>query len=326
MMRVIVCLHQSPNQSEGIKMNTFKFAVTTLTFLVANLSHAGDTSAGYDIFLLAGQSNMAGRGNLASTDPEPVSQWNTAIKMWDHAQGKIVQAKDPIIHQDPLQAGKMGLGMSFANDHIAALRAAGYTNRKVLLVGAAWGGTGFNATATHNWTPTGDLASGAVNRANAAIAAALAAYPTSHFRGILWHQGESDIKGGDITESPTYQSKLVQLISNFRSNIKVSGVAVSTNAMVVIGVPTPCFMTSCSNISSSSNGTLADRTSYLTMANNIQAAITHSGCVGNNNLTWNLGTDGVHYDRPGQRAMGKRYREKFHELAMGVAQTKCSSS
>ncbi len=309
-------------------MKLFKLVVMIITLLcISKLSHAGDITTGYDIFLLVGQSNMAGRGYLSSIDPEPVSQWNADIKMWDHAQGKMVQAKDPIIHQEPLMAGRMGLGMSFANAHMARMRGVGgFPNRKILLVGAAWGGTGFQASQTHNWTPTGDLAAGAIQRANAAIAAALAADPSSRFQGILWHQGETDIMAGDITKSPTYQSKLVQLINNFRSNIKLNGVAI-TNAVVIIGVPTPCFMSNCPNSpASSTSGTAQDRASFLTMANGIQKVITHSGCVGNTSLTWNTGTDGIHYDRPGQRAMGKRYQVKFLDLVHGVAQTGCSSN
>jgi hypothetical protein len=309
-------------------MNLFKLAATLIFLLcITGLSYAGDTSTGYDIFLLVGQSNMAGRGYLSATDPEPVSQWNTDIKMWDHAQGKMVQAKDPIIHQEPLMAGRMGLGMSFANAHMARMRGAGgFPNRKILLVGAAWGGTGFQASQAHNWTPTGDLAAGAIKRANAAIAAALAAEPTSRFQGILWHQGETDIAAGDIVKSPTYQSKLAQLISSLRSNIKLNGVAV-TNAVLVIGVPTACFMSYCPNSpAGSTSGNAADRASFLTMANGIQNVIAHAGCVGNTSLTWNSGTDGIHYDRSGQRAMGKRYQAKFLDLVHGVAQTGCSSN
>ena len=307
-------------------MKIFTLAVSIIALLcVSRLSYAGDASTGYDIFLLAGQSNMAGRGYLSLADSEPISPWNADIKMWDHAQGKMVQAKDPIGHQAPLAVGRMGLGMSFANAHMARLRGAGgFPNRKILLVGAAWGGTGFQVNHTHNWTPTGDLAGGAIKRANAAIAAALAVEPSSRFQGILWHQGENDIVAGDITRSPTYESKLAQLISNFRSNIKVNGVVV-TNAVVVIGVPTSCFMNNCVNSPvTGASGTAQDRASYLTMANRIHKVIAHSGCVGNNGLTWNLGTDGVHYDRPGLRAMGKRYHEKFLELVHGVAQTGCS--
>lgn len=314
--------------TESKHMKTFRFAVILIAlFCATTLSHAGDASTGYDIFLLVGQSNMAGRGYLSAVDPEPVSQWNADIKMWDQAQGKMVQAKDPLIQQEPLASGRMGLGMSFANTHMARMRGVGgYPNRKILLVGAAWGGTGFQASASHNWTPTGDLAAGAIKRANAAIAAALAADPSSRFQGILWHQGETDIVAGDITKSPTYQSKLLQLFSNFRSNIKLNGVAVA-NAPVVIGVPTPCFMSNCPNSPvSSTSGNAQDRASFLAMANGIQKVMAHSGCVGNTNLSWNAGTDGIHYDRPGQRAMGARYQKKFQELASGVVQTGCSSN
>lgn len=309
-------------------MKIFKSVATLIFFLcVARLSQAGDTSTGYDIFLLAGQSNMVGLGYLSRVDPEPVSPWHTDIKMWDHAQGKMVQAQDPLIHQGPRPAGKMGLGMSFANGHMAHMRGrGGFPHRKILLVGAAWGATGFQASAAHNWTPTGDLASGAINRANAAIAAALAAEPSSRFQGILWHQGESDILAGDITRSPTYQSKLVQLISSFRSNIKVNGGAVS-DAVVIIGVPTACFMSNCTNwLYRRSKGTAQDRAAFLAMANGIQDVIARSACVGNNRLSWNTGTDGVHYTRPALRAMGKRYHAKFLELVHGVAQTGCSGN
>ncbi len=62
-----------------------------LYFLISASVSNADTSTGYDIFLLAGQSNMAGRGTIPSpmdADGAP----DPSIKMWDPATNSIVTA------------------------------------------------------------------------------------------------------------------------------------------------------------------------------------------------------------------------------------------
>ena len=159
---------------------------------------------GYDVFLLVGQSNMVGYGT--GPDNTTDAAVSPRVFMWDANNNVIAPAVDPLVmSQGP---GFVGLGLTFAKSYAASLA----SNRNVLLVGSATGGTGFY---TGDWqAPNGPLAMTAVARANAAMAAA---GPGARFAGILWHQGEAD----DIvsTDPKLYAGYLASLISFFRTNI-----------------------------------------------------------------------------------------------------------
>lgn len=275
-------------------------------------TQAVDTSAGYDVILLAGQSNMAGRGvvrNPIDADGTP----DPAIKMWDPANG-IVEAKDPIVHPElGSKPTGVGLGMSFAKAYLAKLRSSGYPNRKILLVGAAWGGTSFiqnDPTYRQRWLATddaalgGDLYRGAVQRANAAVRAALARDPSSAFKGILWHQGEGDV---NYKGAPSYATHHVQLITRFRDNI-----AGARHAPVVVGEFTPCFISRCEPAVGKSS--VEDMALFLNYLHTISDHLPHSGWVSSAGLSGNGPGDQIHFDLPSQRELGKRYFAKFWEL------------
>jgi len=294
----------------------------TLLLLISSLSLAGfgiDAIAledgGYDIFLLAGQSNMAGRGaipNPIDADGEPES----AIKMWDPSKG-IVEAKDPIIHPEiGNKPTAVGMGMSFAKSYLAEARRNGQFERKVLLVGAAWGGTGFSEDVPiyhHRWMVTqdpvvgGDLYRTAVQRANAAISAALAENPQSSFKGLLWHQGESD---ANKIGSATYAENHIKLIEALRREIK--GAA---NAPLVVGEMTPCFMTHCNNTNGKSGPDMYRR-QVFDYIHDISAQISNSAWVSSEGLATNGPTDQLHFNTHSQRELGRRYFQKFLELSI----------
>lgn len=121
------------------EINIVVFAITILIFLSVQIRHATaqtTLSDGYDVVLLAGQSNMAGRAILDASDPDAAV--NSRIFMWDPVNG-IVPAKDPIVHQEPIKNGTAGLGLTFAKEYLQRIP----SNRKILLVGAAYGGTAF---------------------------------------------------------------------------------------------------------------------------------------------------------------------------------------
>ena len=278
---------------------------------------AGDTSTGYDIILLAGQSNMAGRGVLShpiDNDGKP----NAAIKMWDPANG-IVTAVDPIIHQEPHGMTKVGLGMSFAKAylaHLAHLRKTGFPNRKVLLVGAAWGGTGFIYDVPglhHRWVATddptigGDLYRGAVRRAVAALAEAKSKEATSTFKAILWHQGETDLSNEGASKYAHNHSVLMKAL-----RAKIPGAAA---APIVVGEMTPCFWAACT--SAVSFGSAADRTTMLDYFHHI-GQLGHASWVSSAGLSENMPHDRIHFDAPSQREMGRRYFGKYLEADAGL--------
>ncbi|MES2831451.1 MAG: sialate O-acetylesterase [Pseudomonadota bacterium] len=271
---------------------------------------AGDNSTGYEIILLAGQSNMAGRGLMPSPlDADGAPSEN--IKMWHPSQG-ILTAKDPIIHSEPLRPG-VSMGMTFAKAYLERLKDTGFPNRKILLVGAAWGGTGFapDASGKQRWLATqdatvgGDLYRTAVQRANSAIGAALAAEPTSKFAGILWHQGESDLIADNVS---SYAVKHTALMKALRTNIRDAD-----NAAVVVGEMTPCMWAQCE--SSVGSVSAEDRATMLNYLHNIQNVLPNSAWVSSAGLGGNGAGDKVHFNTPSQRELGRRYFSKFWEAS-----------
>ena len=152
---------------------------------------------GKQIFLLMGQSNMAGRGVL-DTETKAI---NKDIFMLDKS-GNWVIAKDPL-HFDKPSAG-VGPGLSFAQTMLSENK-----NIQIGLIPCAWGGSPIKV-----WSP------GAKYFDNfpydEAIARAKTAMQKGVLKGILWHQGESD---NSPEKASVYLEKLKQLISNLRRDL-----------------------------------------------------------------------------------------------------------
>jgi hypothetical protein len=153
----------------------------------------------FHLFLLIGQSNMAGRGTVEPQDRVP----HPRVLMLNK-DGEWVPAVDPI-HFDKGIAG-VGLGRTFGIEVADATPGA-----TIGLIPCAIGGTHIDAwqpgaldapTKTHPWDD-------AMRRAKPALAAGT-------LKGILWHQGESDAKR-DL--APAYAAKLAALITRLRTEL-----------------------------------------------------------------------------------------------------------
>jgi hypothetical protein len=154
----------------------------------------------FHLFLLVGQSNMAGRGVVTSADrtvPARVLMLNRA--------GEWAPATDPM-HFDKPAAG-VGLGRTFGIEVAAATPAV-----TIGLIPCAVGGSPieswvpgyfYNATQSHPWDD-------ALRRARVALRAGT-------LTGILWHQGESD---ANRQFAPQYEARLHELIARLRSELR----------------------------------------------------------------------------------------------------------
>lgn len=159
----------------------------------------------FHLFLLIGQSNMAGRGAVTPADKVP----NPRVLMLNQA-GEWVPAVDPL-HFDKPKAAGVGLGRTFAAEVAAAT--PGVT---IGLIPCAVGGSPidmwkpgafYNATQSHPWDD-------ALRRAKQAL-------QSGTLKGILWHQGESD----SSTElAPAYSDKLDDLIARLRRELDAPAV------------------------------------------------------------------------------------------------------
>lgn len=193
-------------------MRTFLLA---LLLLVPAL-HAAEI----DVYLLAGQSNMDGRGKTAELDAtlkEPLPQ----VPIWyrqplaDSAgwQPLAPGFSIPPNHKGGLPGPTFGIELSFAR----ALLAQEPSQRIAVIKGSRGG------TTIEQWGPgqagkpetQGECYRLFIETIAKALAALKADGHTPTVRALLWHQGESNSK--DTAE--VYQAKLEQLIARIREDL-----------------------------------------------------------------------------------------------------------
>ena len=236
----------------------------------------------FDIILLAGQSNMSGRGiidgGIDTTDPD-VYQFGCYNGFGNYRT--IFAGSDPLTMPDTVAAANgVGPGMFFAK------RYKQLYNRKVLLVPFARGGTSLSGGVV-TWSPYGtnnaDLLS-AIDQANRAITAAIALFPGSSFKGVCWLQGEGD--GENSVTTGAYQAAMADLILAFRN-----GITGATNSWFVLGQMMPEAI-------AARPGYPAIDTAHTNISNLYPKA--HKVAIG----TGYDSGDQLHYNAPGERLMG----------------------
>ncbi len=150
------------------------------------------------IFLLIGQSNMAGRGNLEDVKPIQHPQ----ILMF--RDGQWQQAKEPL-HTDKPETAGIGLGMSFAEELLTD-----NPGTVVGLIPCAVGGTPL-----YRWIPGADLYQQAVATTNHAMQEG---DQEGELKGILWHQGETD--SSRLDDALSYGERLREMIVALRQEFQ----------------------------------------------------------------------------------------------------------
>jgi hypothetical protein len=147
------------------------------------------------LFLLIGQSNMAGRGKIEPEDlvPHPRVWKLTKEDTW-------APGVDPLHYDHPNIAG-VGLGTSFGKA-VADARPAAHIG----LIPCAVGGTSID-----KWKKGDKLYDEALRRAKLAM-------KRGKLAGILWHQGESD--SGTPEKRAAYPAKLERLIADLRADLE----------------------------------------------------------------------------------------------------------
>lgn len=147
-----------------------------------------------DLFLLIGQSNMAGRGAVEEQDKRAHPRVFTLTK-----EETWAPAVEPIHFDRPDRLGT-GLGRSFG-----ILLAELAPSKKIGLIPAAMGGS-----ALDEWKPGGKLYTDAVRRAKVAM-------KNGKLRGILWHQGESDANKLELARS--YSDRWLAVMKSLRAEL-----------------------------------------------------------------------------------------------------------
>lgn len=197
-----------PYERKYEKNNRVFFLVFLISFFLLSGCYSKkdsiDPKAGYDLYLLVGQSNMAGRGIIKEQDTlihDRVFALNAA--------DEFVLAKEPL-HFDKGNRG-VGPGLAFGK-----AMAEASNRKKIGLIPAAVGGTKISY-----WEPGNSrgLYEEAIRKAKVSMKYGV-------LKGIIWQQGESD---SNTKDAPLYKERLLKLLTSFRRDLG------SNNLPIVIG-------------------------------------------------------------------------------------------
>jgi hypothetical protein len=160
------------------------------------------------IFILAGQSNMAGRGGVVGT------HWDGHVPYPDCSPSPSILRLSPTLRweqaREPLHQGidgnhtcGVGPGMAFAN---ALLRSSVSAGEVLGLVPCAVGGTRMA-----EWAKGSELYEDMVRRARVAVETG------GRIGAVLWYQGESDtVRWADANE---YERRMGMLVRELRADL-----------------------------------------------------------------------------------------------------------
>lgn len=175
-------------------------AIAVVAGPVALVAQGMPPAGKMDLFLLAGQSNMAGRGNVADLSAEDGAADPAVFAL--NRDGEWQPAMDPV-HWDKASAG-VGPGKFFGR--LVARQTPGVI---VGLIPTACGGSPIST-----WEPGKYWEQTKSHPWDDAIARARRAMRDGTLRAIIWHQGEGD---GNARNAALYEQRLTDLITRFRT-------------------------------------------------------------------------------------------------------------
>lgn len=221
------------------------------------------------IYLLIGQSNMAGRAEILRSDADTLENvflyTGNPEKQWEKAANPL--NKYSTIRKD-LSMQKLGPGYHFANKMLEFDK-----RNSIGLVVNAKGGTSIS-----EWKPGSHFYNEAVKRTKDAL-------KSGTLKGILWHQGESDVSASD-----SYTSQIVNLMEAFRKDFN------SPDLPVVVG-----------QLSEDK----PQRIHFNKMILNLPLSMENVAVVTTKNTST---TDSTHFNRESQKLMGERYAREMQKL------------
>ncbi|WP_081210684.1 sialate O-acetylesterase [Salegentibacter sediminis] len=231
------------------------------------------------VFLLAGQSNMAGRGLVEATDTIAHPKI-FALDINDN----WIQAKAPLHRYQPALTG-LGSGIFFARELIKNVD----RDVSIALVPLAVGGTSIDY-----WLNDEQI-QGIKLRSNFNRMLQLAMEKGS-LKGILWHQGESD---AFLDKIPEYQQKLETLFQYFRlysGEMELPIITAELGAFASTGETRFLWQMINKKIESIA---FKDPNIILVRTDDLKAR-----------------HDNVHFDGASQRLLGFRYARAYQHLAL----------
>jgi hypothetical protein len=230
---------------------------------------------GFHLYLLIGQSNMAGRGEVEAEDRLP----HTRVLALGR-ELRWIPAIEPL-HWDKPMAG-VGPGRAFG----CAMVETEPTIR-VGLIPAAAGGSPIEV-----WQPGGYWEQTASHPYDDAVERARRAMQDGALKGVLWHQGESDAQP---ERAPLYEQRLSDLVARLRHDLALPDlpfVAGTLGDFLLGDRPHAATINAVLR-------TLPRRTARTACAD--AAGLTDKG-------------DGLHFDSSSARELGRRYAQALRGL------------
>lgn len=227
-------------------------------------------------FLMIGQSNMAGRGDFE--DVEPIKNDNCFMLR----MGRWQPMNEPINPDRPIFGTLYHSGVCLATSFADELQKK--TASPIGLIPCADGGT-----TVEQWMPGEVLFDHAVMMTNLAKR-------TSNLGGILWHQGESNCVDFDPV---TYKKNLITMMRELRTLLGAE------KKPLLIG---ELSETTDEKFEWAKNITVMNRLFY-----EVSEELPYCGVVSSKGLT--MKPDGIHFDSKSLREFGRRYFEKYIEIA-----------
>jgi len=226
------------------------------------------------IFIMAGQSNMAGRGEVEAQDTLSHPRIITI-----NQNGEFILAKEPLHFYEPALTG-LDCGLSFARKMIAEID----SSKTILLIPVAVGGS-----STQQWL--GDSLHRNVKLQTNFREKVELAEKHGIVKGILWHQGESD---SEFSLMPGYEHRLQKLFKQLRAHT---------------GIPElPIFIAELGSYSENQeNWNLINKAIH-------HYSLTDKNSFVINTQDLKPKEDKVHFNSAGQRLMGERFAIKAAEV------------
>ncbi|WP_158872317.1 sialate O-acetylesterase [Maribellus comscasis] len=260
------------------------FVLSVLMFLVSWIScskeEPGETEPKDEnnktvwVFLMAGQSNMAGRGAVEAQD---LITNNRIITI--NSGNNWITAKEPLHFYEPGSAG-LDCGLSFAKELLNFVP----DSVTIAMVPCAVGGS-----SVFQWL--NDEEHRSVKLLSNFKAKAQLSKKKGTIKGILWHQGE---RNANETDLPEYEDTLLTLFSKFRTSVADDELPIILGEIGRFAEP-------------------EEKAAYFEEVNQIIRKVAEENSylfyISSEGLE-DRG-DNLHFNSEGQRELGRRYAEKY---------------
>ena len=250
------------------------------------------------LVLLAGQSNMSGRGYLTENDLFEIpgltalrwdKEWIPAIDPYNYDRLNLLglnESSDPF-EESGLTCGNqrrcgVGPGRTFGR-----LLMEKFPGSEVGLIPVAVGGTAIAA-----WLPGGQDKHSDRHPYDDALDMARFAMQSGNIQLILWHQGCIDAK----ERTPNYKEKVIEVINNFKRDLDLPDVPVILGGLGTFLDPER----------------FAARDEYNELILQAAAELPNAGFVSAEGL--NHRGDNLHFDTPSQYELARRYFNEYCKL------------